>query len=128
MSDFVVDRELITKEVLSLLKEKTQIKLFPELWWRNLRKNGGLSLTQNGDEAFRLAELEYWDKKLEDKRNHSELSLYLLLDKKIPCPYYYMRKGKDRILRVYDSRVATTLLLWNDIDGLLNSMSYRKNI
>jgi hypothetical protein len=128
MSDFVVDRVKITEKVLSLLDSNISLDRALAQWWRNIRKNGGLSLTSQGDEAFRMAQLEYWDKKLADERNYSELQLYLKLDKKMKCPYILFRKGKNHILRVYDSRIAVSILLWNEIDDFLDSTQVRKNI
>lgn len=129
MSNFEINKEKITDYVLQLLREELPPQnWYPESWWKNIRKGGGLALTSIGNFAFESSGLEHWDKEIPKFHSLSEQEVYLLLDRKLRCPYYLFRKGKNIVLRVWDSRIAITLTLWDNIEDLLKSLENRKNI
>lgn len=93
-------------------------------WWFTGR-SGGLRLTERGDQAFKLAEIEFYNCEI----NHGQIipsfhSFALQLSKKINCPYYLdvdTKKGKF-IIRLYDSKIAMMVSLYGGLMDYLNTI------
>jgi len=91
-------------------------------WWYTGRRDG-LRLTDNGDQAFQLANIEY--------HNHTFVqsgmsfnSFILELNKKIKCPYYIGVNKETNILyiRLYDSKISMMLALYGSLREYLESI------
>lgn len=123
MTDFVTNRNIITKKILSLLNPNYSEIDFSHAksnWWRNIRDSGGLGLTELGNAKFTEAEIEFWDFNLPSDFGMNLTKFNFLLDRKMPCPYILLFSRKQSIIRIYDSRVAVTISLWGGIDKLLD--------
>jgi len=118
----------ITRAVLEQLPEnqQTDIETARKTWWLNIRKEGGLRLTDIGDMVFKIAEIEYFDFSLVDpnKKLRHTLQFAIDLDKKIPCPYYLVLK-KLPTIRIYDSKVAIMIGLYGNIFDYIDSTKRR---
>jgi hypothetical protein len=129
MSNFVRDKRIITQTVLKEIppdgvgRDVDSSMLF---WWTNIRSDGGLRLTDIGDQSFKLAGLESWDYTIEKSEVKIVVSMsgVLNLDHSMPCPYYlaYNRQEKTYKLRIYDSRVAMMIQLSGSITGYLRGL------
>jgi hypothetical protein len=125
----------ITKAILEQLPE---CKLSPEsalkTFWLDIRNEGGLRLSDNGDKAFTEAEIESFEfpfrlKKITDKEPiYSYQNLMLDLSLKVPCPYFIGRhKPTEPYIKIYDSKVAVMISLYGGIyEYLRNSQIKRK--
>lgn len=125
----------ITEAVVAELPYKQRLDLCEDIdkllprWWVSGRQSG-LRLTDYGDLNFRLAEIEFYDFKLEqDIKQHlsKEWNTFLLqCNKKIKCPYYLGVNKVDskRVLyvRFYDSKIAMMVELYGSLKEYLNSV------
>jgi len=124
MIEFVTDRNKIVRQVLSILKPEyteEELQYYSTIWWRNYRTLGGLCLSDSGRTAFEKADLQYWEFII-----NYNFSTLLLLTRRCPCPYYHPQVlgKKTTPLRLYDSRIASMMILYdNDITSLLNTFS-----
>lgn len=127
-------KETLTKIILA---EKPDIPLNYEqalkTWWMNIRKDGGLRLTDQGDVALRKVDFEYFDFDFTLTNSNVALSwnqFVLELNKKMPCPYYINvtpREGKKMpFIRVFDSRVAMLINLYGSVDRYIELSKARK--
>lgn len=119
MSYFAVDKNTITRKVLGLINQeytKKEELYARKSWWINIRTNGGLRLTEQGFNSFQLAQLENWSFEL-PKYLSSEI--LLKLDKHLSCPYY-ITFGTTNYIKIYDSRIATIIILYSNIIDFLN--------
>lgn len=90
-------------------------------WFLSRRSARGLGLTQDGDDAFRSAEIEYITRPVVMVRDTIDPSGYTLLQRlqrKFDCPWYLYnvtstQTGIGIELRIYDSGVA----FWIDMCG-----------
>ena len=82
-------------------------------FWLDIRNEGGLRLSDVGEQAFKVADIE---------------NLMLDLSQKLPCPYYIGRKKpSEPYIKIYDSKIAMLINLYGDIyDYLRNSNIRRK--
>jgi hypothetical protein len=126
---FVTDREKIVHSILSLVSESESVTfdLAMKTWWQNIRTTGGLGLTYDGDRIFKSVGLDYWNFEIGPASSITVLSTAIKLDKQVPCPYYFYSEKKKRMIRVYDSRVATLVTLYGDFTSYLNTLLEKKN-
>lgn len=104
-------------------------------WWMTGRQEG-LRLTDDGVVAFQLAEIEYYEHKIEKsmlaptKTGQSWHSFILDVNKKIKCPYYLGVNKKDKqrapYIRFYDSKIAMMVELYGDLQTYLDSIRVRE--
>jgi hypothetical protein len=96
-------------------------------WWFTGR-SGGLRLTERGDQAFKLAEIEFYEYEIPaGSIAVTYHSFALQLSKKIACPYYLdvnTTKGKF-IIRLYDSRIAMMVSLYGNLKDYLESIKIK---
>lgn len=130
-------KELITEAVIKQLPENTRETSTADAmkrWWKNLRRDGGLGLTEIGDMSFRLAEIEFYQYEFNPKDLVAGKTFHIAmleLDRKIKCPYYIgidksdQKKNKP-FIRFYDSKIAMMVSLYGDVSGYLNSIKLRK--
>jgi hypothetical protein len=121
MISYVTNKEEITRKILPLI-DSTEILDFDyamKTWWVNIRNTGGLCLTSLGDKMFRQAKIECYDLIL-DWTNYSNAGM-LMLDRKMPCPYYIHFASKQNFVSVYDSRVAMMITLHGGVEKFLKN-------
>jgi len=132
-------KEILTRIILEQLPSHSIFKDIPEektlmRWWITGRSSSNLRLTEEGKQAFDLAEIEYFDfpfyteqeyKDLKNSKSHlwsgSKLTIKL---KKIDCPFYIGLKTahkKSAYIRVYDSKTATIISLYGSVLEFLES-------
>ena len=132
-------KEILTRIILDQLPSHSIFKDIPEektlmRWWITGRSSNNLRLTEEGKQAFDLAEIEYFDfpfytdqeyKDLKNSKNNlwsgSKLTIKL---KKIDCPFYIGLKTahkKSAYIRVYDSKTATIINLYGSVLEFLES-------
>lgn len=123
----------ITKAVLEQLPEESRIPLEEALktWWYNIRKEGGLRLSNLGNFSFIMAEIEHFDLPFPTKKDGQVINIHkfmLELNNKVPCPYYIHSSNKDKkpYIRVYDSKVAMLITLYGDIFDYVAATKRRK--
>jgi hypothetical protein len=132
MPNHISHKEAITKAVLAELPGlNTEVGLdeYIRTWWFT-KSGAGLRLTASGDQAFRTAQIEYFDVPLSVKH----VSWYAFLsdcNKKLKCPYYISsykteEQKNQAYLRLYDSKIAMMLTLYGDILSYLESIKTRK--
>jgi hypothetical protein len=129
MATFVVDRQRITRAVLKVLKPEyieSDFETALYRWWKNPRTTGGLRLTDDGMKFFELADIEYHEFDAGDAFYEGYMKFELMLDKKMPCPYYLIYKNKRKYIRVYDDRISTMMSLYGDVNDCINNMEDRK--
>lgn len=132
-------KEILTRIILEQLPSYSEFKKIPEektlmRWWITGRSSNNLRLTEEGKQAFDLAEIEYFDfpfytdqeyKDLKNAKTNmwsgSKLTMKL---KKIDCPFYIGLKTslkKSAYIRVYDSKIATIIGLYGSVLEFLES-------
>ena len=124
-------KELITTAVLGQLPNKSEITLTDAIstWWF-VKSGHGLRLTAEGDLAFRLAEIEFFDLPLKVSTD-KWYSFIIDAGRKISCPYYIGVNKKDTAnkqayIRLYDSKIAMMVTLYGDIYSYLESVKVSK--
>jgi len=99
-------------------------------WWATGRSGSGLRLTEDGMQAFTLAELEYFDFPVFVDHKHTNLKkeelkqFTLNLGKKLKCPWYIGLKNqtaKSAYIRIYDSKVAMMITLYGSFLEYIDS-------
>ena len=125
MISYITDKQEITKKILSVL-DYVDINDFDtamKTWWVNIRNNGGLSLTTVGDHMFTLANIDYHDISTDKSYINGNIKYLLMLDRKMPCPYYLHHINKKIFVRIYDSRVVLLITLQGGIERFLKNKS-----
>lgn len=120
----------IPKQLNYTLNDKLSIDDLYVKWFATGRQDG-FRLTEQGDEAFRLAEIEYYEYPI--KSMFKEYYLFLLeLHKKIKCPYYLgtekikssagLKLTNNPYVRLYDSEIAMMISLYGSLEDYLQSI------
>ena len=130
-------KEIITEAVAAELPDElsdernspTDKLLFK--WWQSGRQEG-LRLTDYGDLAFRMAEIEFYQYDFNPKDLSGEKPFHatmMELNKKIKCPYYMgvSKDGKKNkpFIRFYDSKVAMMVSLYGNVPAYLDSVKVK---
>ena len=128
-------KETITEVVLAQLPDTfKQEKAIPVdklifKWWMTGRQDG-LRLTDYGDLAFRMAEIEFYQYDLATRPADGYYSWVMELNKKIKCPYYMgvNKDGKKSFpyIRFYDSKIAMMISLYGNVNDYLDSIKVKK--
>jgi len=89
-------------------------------WWMTKRSPSCYRLSDTGNRAFQLAEIQGYEfpLKLTEKDQYTSLFKRGLLSKKINCPYFIGLKNQrvsSAYIIVYDSRVAMMITLYGNI-------------
>lgn len=123
--------EAVAKELPDELREERESTVDSLLfkWWQTGRGEG-LRLTDYGDLAFRMAEIEFYQYELTSKPINSYHQWVMELNKKIKCPYF-MGVNKDGkkskpFIRFYDSKIAMMVSLYGNVNEYLDSIKVRK--
>ena len=126
-------KELITQAVVGQMPEGWTDYTLDEAmkkWWQTGLRGDSLRLTEIGDMAFRLGEIEYYQYDFTAKIEGSYHNYILELSRKIKCPYYLgvnKSEGKKNqpYIRLYDSKIAMMVSLYGNIDSYLKSLKVR---
>jgi len=90
-------------------------------WWYNIRKNGGLRLTDTGLRIFKdVLKFEMWSAKISLNEKKINQHILLQLDKKLSWPYYL--DNKKQKIYFFSSREATLATLYGDVLTYLSSL------
>ena len=88
-------------------------------WWHNIRKSGGLRLT---DEGFRVLKtelgLDSWNVDISQNTQKLNHNILLQLDRSLQWPYYIDRKIAKIIF--FSSKEATLATLYGDVGEWLS--------
>ena len=83
-----------------------------------------------GTEAFRMAEIEFYQYELKLQPEIQYHAYILELNKKIKCPYYMgvNKDGKKSFpyIRFYDSKIAMMISLYGNVNEYLDSIKVIK--
>jgi len=120
----VRDKVKLTETLVAELPEEFRESVDNALktWWANIRKSGGLRLTDHGFYVFtRVLDLASY--KVEMKQSADKMRrLILTLDKKLQTPYYIeITKRMPVCLHMFGSREAVTAHLYGDLEKFLNN-------
>lgn len=138
MSNLKPTKEKITTAVLAeIRKQKTDythpLEYYIVHWWTTGR-NDGLRLKEEGHQAFKLANIEYYDVNLDPKdlqNNGSWYNFLIQCSKKIKCPYYIglNKEGKTKqpYMRFFDSKIAMMITLYGNIFSYIDSINVKKD-
>jgi hypothetical protein len=119
--------EAVAKELPDELREERESTVDSLLfkWWQTGRGEG-LRLTDYGDLAFRMAEIEFYQYELTSKPINSYHQWVMELNKKIKCPYFMgvNKDGKKNkpYIRFYDSKIAMMVSLYGNVNEYLDSI------
>ena len=95
-------------------------------WWANIRRDGGMRLTDLGYEIMHdVLKLESWELDLHD-REHTIFTKRLIvdLDRKLEWPYYIEVSVKRRRRRIvfFGSREAMMATMYGDLKQWLDNI------
>jgi len=123
------DRRLeIVQRLMPLVPMEYQqsIESVMRTWWANIRRDGGMRLTDLGYEIMHdVLRLESWELDLRD-RDHTIFTKRLIvdLDRKLKWPYYIevSIKKKRRRMVFFGSREAMMATMYGDLKQWLASI------
>lgn len=128
-------KKKITKAILEQIPDsQIDLNMAMKTFWLDIRNEGGLRLSDTGEKAFKVADIENFEfpfrlKRITDKDAiYSYQNLMLDLSLKLPCPYFIGRhKPNEPFIKIYDSKIAMMINLYGDIyEYLRNSQIKRK--
>lgn len=135
MSDRKSLKQIITEAVAKELPDELSEERTAEVdsllfkWWQTGRQDG-LRLTDYGDLAFRMAEIEFYQYDLIARPADTYHTWVMELNKKIKCPYYMgvNKDGKKNkpFIRFYDSKIAMMVSLYGNVNEYLDSIKVKK--
>jgi len=123
------DRRLeIVQHLMCQVPEQYQqpLDLAMKTWWVNIRRNGGMRLTEQGYEILHhVLKLESWELDLNDREEKVFTKRLIVdLDRKLKWPYYIevsIKKQRRRIV-FFGSREAMMATMYGDLKQWLASI------
>lgn len=121
------DKRLLTEELINLLPSEQRISVdsaFP-IWWYNLRKTGGLRLTEHGyNMLVNQLDIGHYDFAIDDPTEFNQHTI-LDLDRKMQMPYYiiYYNKGIPKSIVFFGSKEAVLANLYGSLEKFLDNYS-----
>ena len=111
-----------------LPSDDTPVETIINTWWLT-KSSESLRLSAHGDQAFRHAEIEFFDVPI--SITHEKWNSFIVdCGKKLKCPFFIgMKRDKGPngpFIRLYDSKIAMMLTLYGDIHGYLESIKIKK--
>lgn len=98
-------------------------------WWVTGRGGSGLRLSDQGAQAFEIANIAHYEFPIELNKFKSDIeweAFIRKLAKKLACPYYlnvYKKKeNKKPHLRIYNHKIAMMLTLYGSINEYMESV------
>lgn len=119
MRDKVKLTETLVAELPEGFSESVDVAL--KTWWANIRKSGGLRLTDHGFYVFsRVLDIAHYG--IDIKPSPGNRRIVLTLDRKLQTPYY-IELVKRIPVRVYmfGSREAVAAQLYGDLEKFLKN-------
>lgn len=115
----------ITKRVIDSIPDGRGLYYYDESnidkivfdWWFT-PSSPSLRLTDKGENAFRLADIEYYEFDWPAHWKFSMLNILLKLGQRIRCPYYISTFKK---IRVYDNNIAIMMKLHGGVFEYITS-------
>jgi len=118
------DKRKLTEKLVNLLPENQQISVQSslQLWWFNLRRNGGMRLTSTGYQTLAEdLELEHYSYAIDDPHVFNK-QLILKLDRKMQMPYYVDAvKGIPKRIIFFGSKEAVMVNLYGNLEQFLDN-------
>jgi len=136
------DKRTITKLVFEQLKNNpdnswkdTPLDKLMFQWWVTGRSGTSMALTQEGNLAFRTAEIKHYDFGLDDwlvslkESGTSPRQAQQIINKNVTSPYY-LRASHSRAypnpysaaIRIYDEKLAMMITLYGSFGHYLDSL------
>ena len=124
MSSLVVrDKLKLTEILVAELPEEFSdtVESAKRTWWANIRKTGGMRLTDYGFFIFsRVLTLSHYS--IDIKQTPGTKRIVLTLDRKLQSPYYIeIVKGIPVKLHMFSSKEAVAAQLYGDLEKFLNN-------
>lgn len=123
------DKKKITELIYNLcyhsLDKKIKLSKLYFLWWHTGRIGQNLRLSEEGKNAFELAQIEFFEYPLPINQKEY-LKMVLKLGKLLKCPFYIGFKNqsyKSAYIRIYDSKVAVVISLYGSLQEYLKIKS-----
>jgi hypothetical protein len=120
----VRDKLQLTQALVNLLPDSGRITVesVVPIWWYNLRKNGGLRLTDAGYRAFvEEFELENYEYLIDNPILFNQHTI-LNLDRKMQMPYYiHVVKGVPKKIVFFGGREAVVINLYANLQQFLDN-------
>jgi len=120
----VRDKRKLTEELIKLLPEEQRISVASAVpsWWYNLRRNGGMRLTNLGYQVFvDDLELEHYSYSIDNPLLFNQQTV-LNLDRKMQMPYYIeSKKGIPKRIVFFGSREAVMINLYGNLEQFLDN-------
>ena len=117
------DKLKLTQALVANLPEgfAEPVEVAVKTWWSNIRKTGGMRLTEHGFYIFsRVLELDHYE--LEIKPTPSNRRIALTLDRKLQSPYYInIDKRIPTSVYMFGSREAVVAQLYGDLEKFLSN-------
>ena len=118
------DKRKLTEELIALLPEKQRISVASAIpsWWYNLRKLGGMRLTNLGYQVFvNDLELEHYAYAIDDPLLFNQQTI-LKLDRKMQMPYFIeAKKGIPKRIVFFGSKEAVMVNLYGNLQQFLDN-------
>ena len=130
-------KEKITEIILDQLPNSSTFKTIPldktlMRWFVTGRASTNLRLTDEGKQAFELAEIEFYEYPLFTKEEYKNIvskkdlkgTKFTIMLRKMECPFYIGLKTtqtKSAYIRIYDSKVAMMISLYGSFKEYLES-------
>jgi hypothetical protein len=119
----VRDKLKLTQALVANLPEEfaEPVEVAVKTWWANIRKTGGLRLTEHGFYVFsRVLDLAHYE--LEIKPTPGNRRIVLTLDRKLQSPYYIrIDKRIPTSVYMFGSREAVMSQLYGDLEKFLRN-------
>jgi hypothetical protein len=122
-------KQKIVNAVLKQLPEQLRIPEDEAMisWWLNIRKDGGLRLSDVGDQVFKMAGIEFFEFPMDPDTHESWVHVMIDLNNKVKCPYHITLISKKLpTIRIYDSKIAMMIGLYGNIFEYLKSIKNKR--
>jgi hypothetical protein len=120
----VRDKNRLTQELVQQLGPESSITVqeATNTWWSNIRKTGGMRLTDQGYHAFsEILNLARYEWTIDDPLKF-DLHIILALDRKIQMPYYIQAvKRIPKKVIFFSSQEAVLINLYGDLAKFLDN-------
>jgi hypothetical protein len=120
----VRDKRKLTAQLIELLPEEQRISLDSAVasWWFNLRKNGGMRLTNTGFQTFvEDLELEHYEYQIDNAVLFNQQTV-LDLDRKMQMPYFiHAVKGIPKKIIFFGGKEAVVVKLYGNLQQFLDN-------
>jgi len=119
----VSNKQSLTEALVAQLPPELGITVVDasSTWWYNIRKNGGLRLSERGYQVLtEHLHFETYKINLEDVR--VDLPLILEMDRKFQMPYYFeIKKHRVKSLILFGSKEAVMINMYGDVVKFLKN-------